>query len=211
MTIETKKTNARLLLLSTSPRRKELLEQLGLPIEVMRPQGDERSFDSEFRSNRLKEVVLGKMSSVNLVHHHHSTYLYALSADTVVVSGSNKVLGKPKDLGEAKEFLMDMAQETFSVYTGVAIKRIHQGESVDFYAEVQSRLSFNNGIKTQIDFYLNQENWQDKAGGFSFQGLGQLWVKQVEGSLSNIKGLPLETIYEYFENEFGFDWISEFR
>ena len=173
----------KLTLASGSPRRADLLRQLGLSFSVVVPSVDElprRNEDSlkyvERMANDKNAEIRKRLESVDLV----------LSADTVVVYQS-RILGKPKSKTEGLSMLRLLSERTHKVITGVALTTKTQKK----FCFVETKVKFRRLSDNEIQAYWMTKEPKDKAGSYGIQGLGALFVSRIEGSYSNVVGLPL--------------------
>ena len=171
------------ILASASPRRRMLLEQLGLKFEVRAaevdelPEPGEAPGDYVLRVSRLKAEAVARQLGVSLP---------VLSADTeVVLDGS--VLGKPKDRADALKMLSRLSGRAHQVLSGVALWK---GGALDT-ARCESRVSFRALEAGEAEAYWESGEPRDKAGAYGIQGRGAVFVERLEGSYSNVVGLPL--------------------
>jgi len=174
----------RLVLASASPRRADLLAQLGLRFEV-RPAGvDEAPRDLALRLARDKALVVDPAPAPSVV----------VAADTLVVL-DGEVLGKPADTMEAARFVSRLAGRTHEVMTGFAV-RAHPEETIETDLAV-SRVTFAPMTLEESDWYARSGEGLDKAGAYALQGIGAIFVRSVEGSYTNVIGLPMERLYPH--------------
>jgi septum formation protein len=167
---------------STSLRRRELLSLLRVPFRVLAPDGvDETPLDGERPLELVRRLAVDKARSVDGDP--------VLAADTVVeVDGD--VLGKPADADDARRMLQRLSGRTHFVHTGVAVR---SGERVEVEV-VTTSVRFVSMTPEAIEWYLETGEPFDKAGGYAIQGAGGAFVEGVEGSVSNVVGLPLPTV-----------------
>ena len=173
-----------LVLASASPRRRELLTGAGLRFEIAPADIDETRRDDEAPGALVLRLAEGKARVVAGRYPDR----FVLGADTVVVVGG-EVLGKPRDPGHAVELLERLAGRTHSVLTGVAV--VAPDASVH-RVEVESRVTFRAAERDELERYVAVGESMDKAGAYALQGAGRRFVTQVEGSESNIIGLPID-------------------
>lgn len=176
----------RLVLASQSPRRRELLEQLGLAFEVRPAHADETVLPGEAPRAYVLRVAREKARAVagDLV----------LAADTAVVLG-DEVLGKPEGPDDARRMLRALSGTRHAVLTGVCVRRASGALAVELDAVVSTAVAFAPLSAEQIDWYVRTGEPLDKAGAYAIQGAGGAFVVSVEGSVSNVVGLPLvETV-----------------
>jgi septum formation protein len=175
-----------LILASASPRRRELLAQLGLPFTV------EVAGVTEFEeadADPRHLVAHNAALKADWVAARHPNAV-VLGADTTVFL-DGMVLNKPGGPAEARAMLRRLAGRTHTVFTGLAVRRAADGLSRD--ASATSEVTFRELDDAAIEAYLAQVPTLDKAGGYSIQDSGHLVVAGYRGSYSNIMGLPLET------------------
>ncbi len=174
-----------LILASASPRRKELLAQLGIPftVEVALVTEDEEPS----RDPRVL-VTHNAALKADWVAARHPDAL-VLGADTTVFL-DQRVINKPADLLEAKAMLRRLAGRTHTVFTGLAARRVSTGLKID--DGVTSEVTFLPLTEAQIEDYVTKVHTLDKAGAYSIQDHRELIVAGYVGSYSNIMGLPLD-------------------
>jgi septum formation protein len=168
-----------ILLASRSPRRAELLEQVGIRFRVAAAEVDERVLPGEAAAAYVERVTLAKARAAQ------ADGLPVLAADTAVVLG-RRILGKPADRAEGLAMLAALSGRTHRVLTGVALLA---GE-LRFALSV-SRVRFRAIAADEAAAYWATGEPVDKAGGYAVQGLAAAFVEHIEGSYSGIMGLPL--------------------
>ncbi len=174
-----------LILASASPRRKELLAQLGLPFEVMHAEVTEHEAPDADPREMVRHNAALKADWV-ATRHPDAT---VIGADTTVFI-DRTVLNKPRDLPEARAMLRLLSGRTHTVFTGLAVRRQSDGLRLD--QGVASEVTFNHLDEATIELYLSRVHTLDKAGGYAIQEQGELIVAGYKGSLTNIVGLPVE-------------------
>jgi len=175
----------RLVLASGSPRRRELLESLGLRFEVVVPEVDEHRHPNEEPFDYVARIARAKAEAAVTI----GTVIVA--ADTTVVIDGH-VLGKPGHPDEAKTMLRRLGGTTHEVLTGVAVARMT--DIVQVVTAVESTLvKFLPMTDEEIVDYVATGEPMDKAGGYALTGLGAIFVEAVHGSPSGVIGLPLHT------------------
>ena len=172
----------RLVLASQSPRRRELLEQLGIAFEVRPAGADETVLPGEAPRDYVLRVAHQKARAVkgDLV----------LAADTSVVLGGD-VLGKPEGPDDARRMLRALSGGRHEVLTAVCLRRTSGALAVELDAVVSTAVSFLPLSSAQVEWYVATGEPLDKAGAYALQGKGGVFVGAVEGSVSNVIGLPL--------------------
>ncbi len=180
----------RLILASASPRRRELLAELGLPFEVRATEVDESPLAGEEPAALVARLALAKARAAA------EPGAIVLGADTVVVAGE-VVFGKPRDATAARGMLAELSGRTHSVWTGVALVR---GDASD-PSEARVR-SCRTGVRfrvlssAEIDAYVASGEPLDKAGAYAIQGGAQSFVEELDGDYTNVVGLPLPLVRE---------------
>ena len=176
----------RLILASASPRRRELLAQLGVPFEVIVAEITEHE---ESSTDPRTMVAHNAALKANWVAARNPDAV-VLGADTTVFIDQH-ALNKPRNLAEAREMLRRLGGRTHTVFTGLAVRRGQDGLAID--EGVASEVTFKSLDDSAIEDYLSRVHTLDKAGGYAIQEHGDLIVASHRGSFSNIVGLPLET------------------
>lgn len=171
-------------LASSSPRRKELLAQLGLKFEVVAANIDEESFS--FNSPAETVCGLAKLKG-EAVAAQYPDY-YVIAADTIVVL-DGEILGKPRDRSHAVEMISKLRSRTHQVWGGAGITCLSQGVS-EFWSSV-TEVTFGEVSDELVHAYTSTEEPYDKAGGYGAQGRAQAFVECVKGSYSNVVGLDM--------------------
>jgi septum formation protein len=179
-------TSPALILASASPRRRELLAQLGVPFEVVVADVTEHE---ESSTDPRVMVTHNAALKADWVAARHPAAL-VLGADTTVFVDGH-ALNKPRDRAEARAMLRRLSGRSHTVFTGVAVRRQRDGIRIDEGAA--SEVTFKVIDEAIIDAYLAEVHTLDKAGGYAIQERPDLIVAGYTGSLSNIIGLPLDT------------------
>ncbi len=174
-----------LILASASPRRKELLDRLGVSFEII-PAEVEEDNDGDLDPEAMVRANAELKASWVASKHPDR---FALGSDTTVhIDG--KVLNKPVDLDDAKRMLKRLSRRTHFVYTGVSLQCVSKG--VRETLGVRSEVTFNALDDATIDRYFKLVNPLDKAGAYGIQEGAGIIIKSFEGSHSNIMGLPID-------------------
>ncbi|HYG66966.1 MAG TPA: Maf family protein [Anaeromyxobacteraceae bacterium] len=172
-----------LTLASQSPRRRELLAELGIALEIRPARTDETPRPGERPRDYVARVARAKARAV------HGDVV--LAADTTVAIG-DAILGKPEDDADAARMLRALADRTHEVLTGVCVRTAAGAERE---AVVATEVRFAPLTDAQIDWYVATGEPHDKAGAYAIQGVAGAFVEAVHGSVTNVIGLPLaETI-----------------
>ena len=174
----------RVVLASRSPRRIELISQLGVIAEVIPADIDETPLPGEEPVDYVKRLASSKARAVQ---QRLGTVALVLGADTTV-DLDGVIFGQPGDEAEARRMLKALSARTHRVHTGVAVIGPDRSESV----VVTSMVTFEPVTDALLDWYIGTGEWQGKAGSYAIQGLGGTLVASTRGSMSNIIGLPLQ-------------------
>jgi septum formation protein len=173
----------KIVLASASPRRRELLAQIGIENFEILPAASEPHLPGGVHpADAVKLISAAKAAEVAV----HRPDALIIAADTVVAV-DNMILGKPSDRNEAFAHLRELAGRAHAVYTGVTVRR---GERVLTECE-KSDVFFLPLTDGQICRYIDAGESADKAGSYAVQGLGSLFVRRIEGDYFNVMGLPL--------------------
>lgn len=178
------KLDCPLILASGSPRRKEILDTMGLSYIVDVSDVDE-AYEADPESMVL-ELSRRKAEAVAVKHENS----IILAADTLVFGG--EVLGKPQSTAHAKQMLKNLSDNWHSVYTGVTTIDTHSGKVLS-RADV-TRVHFVRLSDEDIDAYVATGECSDKAGSYGIQGMGGMFIDRIEGSYSNVVGLPMALV-----------------
>ena len=172
-----------IILASASPRRKELLTQMGLSFRVVAADIDEH-MDRELSPDRLVEAISAETAAA--VAAGAGANSLVIAADTVVV-WNGEVLGKPADQADARRMLGELSGRTHRVYTGYTLRR---GERVVTRSE-GTDVTFRPLTAEEIAAYVSTGEPMDKAGAYGIQGLGSMLVEGIRGDYFNVMGLPV--------------------
>ena len=176
------------ILASASPRRRELLAQVGLEFEVLVSDADENIEESLSPDELVKRLSLIKAAAVKeeLSAKGADGDSAVIGADTVVFH-NGEILGKPKDEEDAFRMLKSLSGDTHSVYTGVTV--LLGDETITFANE--TKVVFDTISDEEIKRYIASKEPMDKAGAYGIQGLGGAFVTSIEGEYANVVGFPI--------------------
>ena len=177
-------TLRKIILASSSPRRKQLLEQLGLAFSVD-PSDCPEDLSQKLEPHALaRKLALQKALSVASRH----AAAVVIAADTFGVL-DGRILGKPRDAAGARDMLAALSGRCHSVISGIAVADARNGKNVT--ASVETQVYFRRLTPAEIDAYVATGEPLDKAGAYAIQGLGAALVERIEGDYFNVVGLPL--------------------
>ena len=179
-----------LILASASPRRKELLEKIGLPFTIQPAKGEERITQKspaavvmELSRQKAEEIAAAQTGECII-----------LGADTIVARGE-EIMGKPKDAADAKRMLKSIADDCHQVYTGVTLIRTGaHPQNVTFQEKTDVFLYPISDA--ELDSYIASGDPMDKAGAYGIQGDFAIHVKGIAGDYYNVVGLPIGRVYQ---------------
>jgi septum formation protein len=185
---------SKFVLASSSPRREKLFRKLGLDFSIISPNVVETHLHGESPVEYVLRVSLEKALSVaaTLKHRH-----IVIGADTIVVCDGD-ILGKPKDEEEAKSMLMRLSGRYHLVMTGLSI--VKSKSEIMHIEDVKSMVKFKSLNPHEIEEYVNTKEPLDKAGGYAAQGIGAFMIEEIQGSFTNIVGLPLSSLSNALRN-----------
>jgi septum formation protein len=189
----------KLILASASPRRRQLLTQVGLDF-VVDPSTHEKEIDNNIPFGELA-CQLAEHKVLEVAKNHTEGII--LGADTIVAV-DDKILGKPRSKSDAVQMLKSLSGRWHSVYTGLFVLDVASGKKQKEYDE--SRVKFKEISAKEIENYVKTGEPMDKAGAYGIQGKGALLVEKIEGCYYNIVGLPLFKLSKLL-SEFGIELL----
>lgn len=185
----------RLILASASPRRRELLAQIGLDFEVM-PKGGEERITCLEPADIVKELAEGKAGEVFAgLEDGDKEGTVVLGADTIVVHRSH-ILGKPVDEEDARAMLESLCGDTHQVYTGVAFCWQEKGQVRKESFFECTDVEVYPATKDEIETYVKTGDPMDKAGAYGIQGRFAAYIRKIDGDYNNVVGLPVGRVYQ---------------
>ncbi len=186
--IKINRSSRKIILASNSPRRKELLKQIGLTIKIMVSNVDEKN-NSTSPVNYVKVLSVRKTKTVA----KKVKNAIVIGADTIVVL-KNEIIGKPKNKQEAIKFLKKLSGKTHLVITGFTILDTKTNKIIS--KVVKTKVTFKKLTEDEIKAYVNSSNVLDKAGAYAIQDKAGAFIKEIKGDYFNIVGLPIFSLYQ---------------
>lgn len=196
-----------IILASGSPRRRELLEQIGIPFQIKKSNAEEK-ITGTVPAEIVKELSAQKAADVAETVEEG----IVLGADTIVCL-NGKIMGKPGDRAEAKEMLRALQGRTHSVYTGVTFIRKDRQDKADTETStgrragermrsfaVETRVRVHEMTEEEIEDYLDTGDAFDKAGSYGIQGPFAAYIDGIEGDYYNVVGLPVSAVYREWKS-----------
>lgn len=191
MSLSVSQNIPRLVLASGSPRRRDLLERLGLRFEVMISDVDE-SIDSSDPAFVVEDLAEAKARAVGvqaaIARPVDSSPLLVLGADTIVVL-DNEILGKPRDKADAVRMLRQLSGRSHQVFTGVSLVQLPENKVRTIHTVTD--VHFRDLDLSEIEAYVETGEPMDKAGAYALQGIASAFVRKIEGCYTNVIGLPV--------------------
>lgn len=191
-----------LVLASQSPRRREILDNLGFSFRVITADTDESCQERDPRryvetlALRKGRAVLEKLVRENAMDQQ----TIILAADTVVAA-RDQILGKPKDADDADRMLRLLSGTTHQVISGIALLSANKTA----VASEVTGVRFSALTESDIALYVASDEPYDKAGAYAVQGMASLWIEGLDGDYFNVVGLPVKRLHDMLYNDFGID------
>lgn len=185
---------SRLILASKSPRRSELLKQTGLTFSVIPSDFDESTVALSNPDTYV--ITLAESKALDVSQKHPAAWV--IGADTIVLI-EHKILGKPGSRKEAFDMIQRLSGKTHQVLTGYCI--CCKNKNRIFSETVKTDVCFKKLNDAEINWYIQTGEPFDKAGGYAIQGVGTFLVKSINGSYTNVVGLPVCEVMEHLINE----------
>ena len=183
----------RLILASTSPRRREILALLGLPFAVIAPGFEELAWSNRPVEDEVVDFALGKAASVA----RDNPQSIVIGSDTVILIDGKKI-GKPNGSADARQILRSLSGKTHRILTSVAILDSLGGPGLGIVEEVSVRM--RDYSDKEVEDYLSGNESLDKAGAYSIQGEGRALIESIDGDYLAAVGLPLKPIADYLKS-----------
>ncbi len=181
----------KLILASSSPRRAEILTSVGWEFEKRVADVDETEFLNEKPDDYVKRLAREKAEAV--AGNYENALI--LGADTIVVI-DNKIIGKPKDLDDARKMLRMLSGKRHEVLTGIAIVKVSKNNCETRINLQRTRVKFAELSDLEIEFLVEKGEPLDKAGAYAVQAQAALFIEKIEGDYWNVVGLPVNLVYQ---------------
>lgn len=183
-----------IILASSSPRRQEILKNLGIPFQVVMPNIDETIDENmdiekvpEFFATRKVDAIMRTLPQGQFIP-------WILGADTLVIGPNGKAFGKPESQEEAVDFLKQLSGATHKVVSSIAL---FNGKLNYLSTRTNTtKVTFKKMTDEEINWYVNTGEWHGAAGGYRIQGNASIFIEKIEGSYSGVVGLPIFEIYD---------------
>ena len=185
---------SKLVLASSSPRREKLFRKLGLDFNIISPNVIEVPANGESPVGYVLRISLEKALTVGAALEHKHI---VIGADTIVVC-DGVILGKPEDEEHAKSMLERLSGRYHEVMTGLSI--VKSKSEIMHIEHVKSMVKLKSLNQDEIEEYVNTKEPLDKAGGYAAQGIGAFMIEEIQGSFTNVVGLPLSNLSNALKN-----------
>lgn len=194
--------NKKIILASGSPRRSEILTNMGIDFTIIKSEADENSINPDGIPVDLYVQELSLLKATEVYRRICADNALIIGADTVV-SIDGKILGKPKDDDDAFRMLQELSGKTHQVYTGYCVIDTKDGRSV--CGSQCTNVTFGCLTDKEIYDYIHTGETSDKAGSYAIQGKGVMLVEKIDGDYFNVVGLPVRSLVLLMINEFGLE------
>lgn len=185
----------KIILASSSPRRQEILKNLGLNFDIMKSKIEEKIRDEELPQHIVMALALEKAIDVSNMLDDDAIII---AADTIVYK--DKVLGKPKSFDDAFSMLTSLQDDTHYVYTGLAI--VENNTYKKYVTYEKTMVKIKKLSEEKIKRYIETGEVWDKAGSYAIQGFGSIIVQWIKGDYFNVVGLPVSKLEDILYNQF---------
>ena len=187
----------KIILASSSPRRKELLTLMGLEYEIIKPENDENMAQKlDFR--KLSEVL--SLQKAQEVFDKTSGDRVVIGSDCMVYINKT-LLGKPKDKEDAFKMLKKLSNKYHKVVTGLSVIIEKDNNIKKFITHDVAKVKFKKLTDDEINKYLSFDEYKDKAGSYAIQGKSGVFVEKIIGNMTTIIGLPIHKLYEILKSQ----------
>lgn len=185
----------KIILASASPRRAQLLEQVGISFEV-KPSTVEEIVTKSEPSEVVEELSLQKaMDVAEKEMDNPAEEVLVIGADTIVTI-DGKIMGKPKDEQDAKDMLGCLQGREHQVFTGVTFVHCRSGQKEVVSFSEETKVFLHAMSEAEIDAYVASKEPMDKAGAYGIQGKSAIYIERIDGDYNNVVGLPLARVYQ---------------
>ena len=199
----------KVILASKSPRRKEILQTLGIDFTILTADTDEHSAQTD-PALLVEQLALQKAQNVHnllLAEDKLQPDTLIIASDTVVAL-HGEILGKPQDKKDARRMIKALQNTTHHVLSGIAFCYTDAHKTTKHaYSHASTAVHFGPMSEADIELYVNSDEPYDKAGAYAIQGLAGRWITGIEGDYFNVVGLPVNTMCELAKQAFGIDLL----
>lgn len=194
--------NKKVVLASKSPRRKELLEKIGLKFDTIPSEIDENISKFDSFSDFVMKLAVMKGDDVSIKSYYDNDSII-ISSDTIVVYEGKEILNKPTNRQDAFKMLEKLSGKYHSVFTSLYVRDNYQNLKIkDFF---ETKVKFIELDKELIESYLNTEEYKDKAGAYGIQGYGSKLVERIDGCYFSVMGFPVSLFAKRIREDLGYE------
>lgn len=183
-----------IILASSSPRRQEILKELGIPFKVIMPEIDE-TIPTDIPTDKLSEYFATRKVDAVMRSLPQGQFIpWILGCDTLIIDEYGTPYGKPETQEEATKYLQKLSGKTHRVISSIALFNSKLN-----YLDTRTNetyVTFKEMSQEEINWYVNTGEWHGAAGGYRIQGKASMFIKKIEGSYSSVVGLPIFEIYD---------------
>jgi len=202
-----RKIQKKIILASKSEDRRELFTRSGILFEILPPQVDEREFKNKISDPKslVQELAKAKATYAKKKVVEKKSPAIIIAADTLVEL-NGEIIGKAKDEDDAIRLLKKLMGKTHNLITGIAIT---ETENPKIFIDLDTTIvEFLNLSNDEIYNYVKTNEWKGRAGAYSINDKASLFIKKIQGSSSNVIGLPMHKLFEILRNEFGINLFN---
>ncbi|WP_455140211.1 Maf family protein [Candidatus Hodarchaeum mangrovi] len=192
----------KIILASNSPARANILKQIGFSFEI-KPSNIKETISSINPKELVTKISSQKAFAVGneILKQQDDISAVIIACDTITLNGSGKIIGKPLTFTEAKNMLEGFSNKVHDVITGCTLLILP--ERTEYQKVIVTEVKFRDLSQNEINFYLNNEKWNLRAGGYAIQDLGAILIEEIRGDYYNVVGLPIHWVWETMYSHYG--------
>lgn len=192
----------KIVLASKSPARANVLEQIGFSF-IVKPSNIDENIPFSNPKDLVTKISSQKALTVAniLLEQQNGISAVIIACDTITVNNSGRIIGKPTSFEDAKNMLEGFSNKIHEVITGCSLLILP--ERTEYQNVITTKVKFRTLSKNEINFYLNNEKWNLRAGGYAIQDLGAILIEEIQGDYYNVVGLPIYWIWETMYAHYG--------
>jgi septum formation protein len=190
----------KIILASRSPARAALLSQIHIPYIAIPSELDENRI-STTPNEYVLEIAQEKAGTIRAKFQDELGEFIVIGCDTIIVGPNQQVLGKPRNRKEAKHTLLSLSNKIHTVLTGCVM--IIFPSQVQYNTVVSTSVKFRELSLQEVNYYLDKNEWMNRAGGYAIQGLGAILIQEIQGDFYNVIGLPVNWIWDTLLHHYG--------
>lgn len=187
----------KVILASASPRRKELLENMGVEFEIITSNIEEVRNEKLSLGKQIEDLAFQK---ANAVFKTTTGDRLVIGSDTIVCLGK-QIFGKPKNEAEGREMLSSLSGKSHKVITGLCVLVDRNGVVTEYKDHHTAKIYFRKISSEEIDKYIKTNEYADKAGAYAIQGKSSVFIDKIKGNYFSVVGLPIHLLYDILRKE----------